>query len=122
MSEGEAIEPNAPRFSERDRRKAANEALFRQVNERLEDLNETFGVVAGMFSVVCECDDQGCVEQIAIPREVYEGARAHPAVFILRPGHATAKVEVVIEDHEDWQLVQKRPGGPAELAAKTSPR
>lgn len=121
MSERDAIEPRA-RLSERDRRKAANEALFRQVNERLEGLNETLGVVAGTFSVVCECDDEGCVEQIELPREVYEAARAHPDVFILRPGHATPKVEVVIEDHEGWQLVQKRPGAPADFAEKTSPR
>ena len=115
------IEP-APPFTERDLRRAKNEALFRHVNEKLEDLNETFATITDAFSVVCECDDAKCVEQMSVSRDTYEQVRARGDVFILRRGHSTPRVEVVIDAGPDWELVQKRPGGPAEFAEKTSPR
>src|SRR5689334_21077982 len=49
---------------ERARRIGENEALFRYVNERIEGLNEAFGAITETMSVVCECGDLSCAEQI----------------------------------------------------------
>jgi hypothetical protein len=38
---------------ERTEKIARNEALYRQVNERIEDLNDMFGEMSGEFFVVC---------------------------------------------------------------------
>ena len=42
-------------IDERERRLGLNEALFREVNERLRGLNEAFGEVTNRMELVCEC-------------------------------------------------------------------
>lgn len=42
--------------------------------------------------------------------------------FAMVPGHETATVEVVIARMKTYDLVRKRPGLPAALAAEISPR
>ena len=106
---------------ERQARVGRNEALFRMINEKLEDLNETFSVVTedGHFEIVCECGDITCVAAIMIHPAVYARTRNDSTLFILVPGHEDATVEVVVEDHEaGYVVVRKHPGGPADLAAK----
>ena len=49
-------------IDERERRLGLNEALFREVNERLGGLNEAFGEVTNRMELVCECADPGCAE------------------------------------------------------------
>ncbi len=73
--------------ADRQRRAGENEALFRQVNERVEGLAETFAVVTGDLAVVCECAKLGCLEQIRVTPTIYESVRARPDHFIVRPGH-----------------------------------
>ena len=51
-------------MDERQRRIGANEAVFRRVNENLVDLNETFAAVTDRVSLVCECGQVDCTEQI----------------------------------------------------------
>lgn len=106
---------------ERQARVGRNEALFRMINEKLEELNETFSVVTedGHFEIVCECGDISCVAPIVIHAAVYAATRADTTRFILVPGHEDAAVEVVVEDHEaGYVVVRKHPGGPADLAAE----
>ena len=50
----------------RQERFARNQALFREVNERIEDLNRGLAAVSDeMMHIVCECGDGECVQQIA---------------------------------------------------------
>jgi hypothetical protein len=107
---------------ERAKRVARNEAMYREVNERIEDLNETFGEMSGEFVVVCECADPMCTEQIALSREAYERTRANSARFIVRPGHQAADFEDLIATEADYVIVEKHDGEPASLAQKTDPR
>ena len=56
--------------SDRDARRvqaAKNQSLFREVNERIEDLNRAFGELTERMSVVCECGDSQCHERINVP-------------------------------------------------------
>ena len=109
-------------FDERQRRRAENEALFRQINERLESVNEAFGSVTGTFSVLCECDDVGCLEQIELAVADYERVRSDSLLFVVVRGHASPDVEDVVSEVDGWQVVRKRPGTPADFAAATDPR
>jgi hypothetical protein len=109
-------------LNESQGRRAANEALFRQVNERLEELNDAFEPMTKTFSVLCECDDATCMEQIELSRDAYERVRAGASHFIVVRGHESQDVEVVITDRGGWLVVKKRSGAPASYAEATDPR
>jgi hypothetical protein len=67
----------------------ATENLFRQVNERVKDLNERFGKDQGeSILVICECGRESCIEQIEMTVAEYENIRSHPDVFAIKPDHA----------------------------------
>lgn len=109
-------------MDERERRIGLNETLYREVNERLGDLNETFASVSGVIVIVCECGDVGCTQQLTIPHADYEHLRSDPTWFAVAPGHEVASVEFVVTSHDGYDIVQKRPGEPAALAEATDPR
>jgi hypothetical protein len=103
-------------MDERARRIGENEALYRSVNDRIESLNQAFGVVAESMAVVCECGRLDCAEQITLDVPTYEHVRSDPTRFVVLPGHEEPDVETVVEEHGDFNVVRKDPGGPAELA------
>ena len=107
---------------ERTRRVGHNEALYRQVNDRIEDLNDAFGHVTGEFAVVCECGDLHCMEQITLPRGAYERTRANPSRFIVKPGHDAPDVETVVEREGNYVVVEKALAEARRLAEETDPR
>ena len=99
-----------------------NEALFRGINERLEDLAEGFGWVTGTLQIVCECGDRTCIERIELKPDEYERVRAEGALFAVSQGHNDPSVEDVVADHGAWVVVRKHEGGPAKLAEQLDPR
>ena len=103
-------------MEERARRIGENEALYRSVNDKIEGLNQAFGVVAESMAVVCECGLLECAEQIELDIPTYEHVREDPTHFVVLPGHELPDVETVIERHDGFYVVRKDPGGPAELA------
>jgi hypothetical protein len=103
-------------MDERTRRIGENEALYRSINDKIESLNETFGVVAETMAVICECGKLECSEQIELDIPTYEHVRADPTHFVVLPGHELLDVETVIERHDAFNIVRKDPGGPAEVA------
>ena len=108
-------------MDERARRIGENEALFRSVNEQVRGLNRTF-LVEGTMRIVCECGEQGCIEQIELAPADYESMRHHAALFAVKPGHEAPDVETVVERHEAYFVVRKDPGSPEQLARATDPR
>ena len=109
-------------FTMRDQRRALNEAAFRRINERIRSVNEGFAPWTGQFSVVCECDDASCIEQIVITDDIYEQVRDDPTLFVVRPGHEAPKVETGDVIKGDDLIVRKREGKPAQIARATDPR
>lgn len=107
---------------ERARRVGHNEALYRQVNERIEELNEAFDAITGDFAVICECGDLDCTEQISVSRDAYERTRANPARFLVRPGHEEPEVEQVVARDGDYVVVEKTPPEAVRVAEETDPR
>jgi hypothetical protein len=88
-------------------RAAQHQSLFREVNERIEALNEEFARILPMGDWICECGDAECFEPIALTVAEYEDIRSHPARFPVLPGHELPAVEVVVERHERYLVVEK---------------
>jgi hypothetical protein len=109
-------------MDERERRIGLNEALFREINERLRGLNETFGALTNRIELICECADRACGERITMSLREYEELRSAPDRFVVSPGHVVKDVEDVVATTEGWEIVRKRPGAPAELARASDPR
>jgi hypothetical protein len=106
-----------------ERRKAANEAVFREVNERIESLQHRFALTAHEpLRIVCECDRLDCVTRLGVAVEVYERVRADPACFLVAPGHEDEAVETVVDSVGDALIVRKRLGDPRRVAETTDPR
>lgn len=117
MAEGNEEEQRRARI-------AANEALYRTVNERLEELNEALTSVAGDGSmvIVCECGDVQCAEQIEVSVDTYESVRADPTLFIIVPGHEIADVEDIVTHGDSFDIVCKHKGQGERVARETDPR
>ena len=109
-------------MDERERKVGLNQALFRRINERQEELNEAFAMVTDRMQVVCECGDRSCIEQIALTRGEYEELRRDPAQFVIVPGHAATGVEEVVRKSDGYAIVRKADLEAIALAEQTDPR
>ena len=109
-------------MDERERKIGENEALYRTVNERIEGLNQVFGTLTNTMTVVCECGDGACAEQIEIDVADYDRIRSNSTFFIIVPGHEIADVEDVVEERETFHVVQKHAGDPADFAQEQDER
>jgi hypothetical protein len=109
-------------MEERERRLGLNEAMFREVNERVEDINQTFASVTGTFDIFCECGDMACTERITVPMDVYERVRDDSKHFLLRAGHEDPTVENVVETFEVYVIVEKEGVEVERVAEETDPR
>jgi hypothetical protein len=103
-------------MDERTGRIGKNEALYREVNERIEAVNVAFASVTDTMAVVCECGDLGCMEQFRMSIPDYERLREDPMLFAIKPGHEASDVEDVVSKNDEFWIVQKRPGGPEQIA------
>jgi hypothetical protein len=122
----------APEFSEapcdtdampsHGERLARNEALFRQVNERVRDVSQAFATLDPTpVDFVCECGRQDCAEPIALRLHEYEAVRAVPTQFFVLRDHVIPEIEHVVADHGSYVVVRKLPGE-EEIAEQTDPR
>ena len=93
---------------EREIRAARNQAMFRAVNEKICELNETFAAITNTFSIACECADPHCVGMIEIGPADYEAIRANPRRFAVLPGHLDADIEHLVTEAEGYQVAEKR--------------
>lgn len=101
---------------------ARNQALYRQVNEKIQDLNRAFDAVASLSGVwVCECADPDCTEMMELTLAEYESLRAHPNRFAVLRGHDLPEVERIVEEHENWVAVEKL-GAAAAFVVEHDPR
>ena len=107
--------------NDRDRaskdRIARNEAIFREVNERVADVVDS---EARMTDFLCECGNLDCVEEISLTDAEYMKLRRNPATFAVVPGHAIEDVETIIEQTDRFQVVEKHPREAA-IAEATDP-
>ena len=109
-------------MSSREERIALNEAAFREVNERIEDLAETFDLKTQSLDFVCECGDANCMERLSMTRAEYEQLRSDAHQFAVHPGHEYPDVESVIARRKGYDVVVKTRGAPEQIAERTDPR
>ena len=95
---------------ERARRVGLNEAIFRQVNEQIRDLNRGFGTEQGTMTVICECGHADCTERLELRVQAYERVRSDSRLYVIAAGHVFPELESVVESREGWEVVRKREG------------
>jgi hypothetical protein len=106
---------------------AETQNLYREVNERVAEVNNQFaGVPPGtspeLIELFCECGQQEpCEERVYVSSATYERVRADPTTFILLPGHGLATVENVIEQGNGF-LIARNFGRAADIARAADPR
>ena len=104
----------------RERRIGQNEVLFREVNERIERLSQSLQSTDSI-SILCECGDASCAEQVEVSLSEYERVRQDPTLFFVRPGHELNDVEHIVERHGEHNVVRKEDAA-AEVACEDDPR
>jgi hypothetical protein len=100
-------------------RRALNESVFREMNERLEWLGEEFGDETVEF--LCECADPACAAPLTIPVSLYETVRNHSRWFLVVPGHEREGIERVVQELPDCLVIEKV-GEAGEVAEDSDPR
>lgn len=105
----------------RETRLAKNETLFREINERVNELAARHGSDGHVYTYFCECSNPDCTLQIELTNATYEGVRAHSARFFVAPGHELPEIESVVERADGWWVVEKQDEA-AEIAEDTDPR
>jgi len=109
-------------MDDRIERIGLNEALFREVNERVKGINEGFGDRVDEADFVCECGNESCTQRIRMSLDAYERLRTDATHFAVRPGHEIVDVERIIERADGYVVVAKHEGEPARIAQDTDPR
>ena len=115
---------------DRYERQARNEALMREVNERIAKLDKTaekksFDADGGTFEFLCECgandgDAGDCEERVFMTISEYDQVRSQDDRFVVYPGHETVTLEWVVARTDRFVIVDKRPA--AEPLVADDPR
>jgi hypothetical protein len=95
---------------------AQNQALLREVNERIAEFPSLSEV-----EILCECEDTACTEPIGLDSAEYEEIRRHPARFPIKPGHDNPEIERIVHEAGDYVVVEKIEFA-AEIAERLDPR
>lgn len=82
--------------------------LFREVNERIRDINRTFGVAGDSYDLLCECRRAECMQRVTVPIEVYDDVRAHAHQFVVVAGHEEPADEQLVEARGEYNVVALR--------------
>ncbi|TMJ97583.1 MAG: hypothetical protein E6G67_02595 [Actinobacteria bacterium] len=106
-------------MTSRQERLAKNEALFREVNERVKDV--AAAAEGDLIDFICECGDDDCTQVVALTQTEYEKVRADPRQFVVIPGHELPDVEDVAGQADRYLIVRKH-SEEAAVAERTDPR
>jgi hypothetical protein len=85
-------------------RKRSNEQAFAEANAQIRDAAVLHHVEPVPF--LCECSALNCTDLIRLPLDAYRKVRESGG-FLILPGHDDPHVEHVIEDHQEYQVVEK---------------
>jgi hypothetical protein len=110
-------------LTNREERIAKNEALFREVNERIAELKSPQIDAPSTEAVrfLCECGDAECLAEVMLYLPEYEAVRSDPTHFVVAKGHGSPDVEFVAAETDRFQIVRKEPEEAA-IAQQTDPR
>jgi hypothetical protein len=97
-----------------------NEALFRDVNERIAESAERFEAERTEF--ICECSDPNCTHRVSASLDEYENVRSEPTTFLLVPGHEEEDIERVVSDRGRFRVVEKVQAAVRRTVVRLDPR
>lgn len=104
----------------REKRLAQNEALFREVNERVDAVAHQLGPDVP-YEFLCECANAECTFRLTLPPSVYEAVRADPRQFVVLPDHYTPEIEELALQEDTYWVVRKT-GETGEFVEHLDPR
>ncbi len=87
-----------------------NEALFREVNERIRSVSEDWAKGDGTSRIefVCECSSESCFETVGLTIAEYEGVRSDSRHFLIVAGHVwSPEVEREVHRNGEYSIVEK---------------
>ena len=105
----------------RQERLARNEALFREVNERVRAIAAVHGEDDHVYEFYCECSNADCTFQLRATLVEYEAVRSHGDRFLIAPEHSLPEIETVVDKRDGLWVVEKH-GEPGELVEELDPR
>ena len=108
-------------MSSREERVTKNEAVTREINERIEEA-KAGGPSESHLRMLCECGQPQCSDLVAITIGEYQQVRSDPRTFAVANGHVVVDVEFVVSETGRFTVVQKREGTPAGVAEALDPR
>ena len=102
---------------------ARTQSLFREVNERIREINDVFAGIVPLGDWACECADTACTERILLNMDEYEVLRGDPTTFAVAPAkeHVFPEIEDVVVQKDRFWVVRKR-GMAGQLATKADRR
>jgi len=94
----------------RQERAAKNEALLRELNERIEEVGRGLRTEDDQtLGFRCECGDSDCDAFVSMTEREYEHVRSDNDRFAVVPGHEDEQIERVVERAERYVIVDKLP-------------
>ena len=109
-------------MDERERRLTENELLFRDVNERIDDVATGFGGDETAYDFLCECSNADCARRVPLTVRQYRGIRARPLVFAIAEGHDVPEIERVVETVAPGVVAVEKTGEAASIVAARTRR
>jgi hypothetical protein len=97
-------------------RDTRNQALFRELNERIAELQQS----RTFIEFACECSDTNCADAIALSLDEYEAVRRFSTRFVVAPDHVGAG-DPVLAQNDRYAIVEAR-GLAAAVALELDPR
>jgi hypothetical protein len=95
-------------INERQEKGGRNQALFRDVNERIEKLTIADAVpTSETWDFLCECANTECVATISLTYDAYEAVRRIPTRFVVLPGHVYPEIERIVDENGGYVIVEK---------------
>jgi len=110
-------------YEERAARGARSQSVFRDVNERVREINAAFSTAVPLAAWICECAVDECTERIELTPAEYDEVRADSTRFAIAPSetHVIPEIEAVVARTARYWVVEKT-GAAAQLAASVDPR
>ena len=99
---------------------AKTEAVFREVNERINETAQRFASAEARF--LCECGDADCTERVEATLDEYELVREDATHFLLRDGHEAPAIERVVRRRRGYAVVEKFHAAVRRVVRQRDPR
>jgi hypothetical protein len=97
-----------------------NETRSREINEWIDEANESTAGIADPF--VCECSELGCTSTFTLTHVEYEEVRSDGTHFAIATNHENPDLDVLLSQRIGFAIIRKLPGMPSRLALAADPR